>query len=340
MEPNNHGLNTTKSALMPKVAIIIPCYNLDGYLDNCLNSCILQSYRNIQIIAINDGSTDNTGQTIDQYAAVDNRIMALHLENGGVSRARKIAIAKSDADFFFFLDGDDSMPLNTIELMVNAAMQSEADIVVANMFWERENGFELVENPQIGKIDSLGFIRRLVAERDFSLGAKIYASKLFTSDINYFEDLKRGEDALLSMQLIKKANYVFGIPDVAYYYRNRLTSISRTNNPKTSYFHQVFEARFKVEEFALECGVDKSDFGLARYICFALVVYLTNVGRTNLSRKLIKEKTNTYLIQNTGFKKYYKQHFKKNYYRLVMYYYFMMPHKLFSMFYKLFGKLL
>ncbi len=333
--------NIDKMELNPLVSIIIPCYNLDGYLDNCLNSCILQTYRNIEIVAINDGSKDGTGKTIDTYASSDKRVLALHLENGGVARARRIAISKSSGQFFFFLDGDDSMPLNTIELLVNAAVKSGADIAVANMLWEKNKGFELVPNPLIGKIDPLGFLKRLVGERDFTLGAKLYARKLFTGDLDYYENLKRGEDALLSMQLINKSNFVYGIPDVAYYYRNRLTSISRTTNPDTSHFHQVFEARFKIEEYAVKCGVDKvKDFELGRYICFALVVYLTNTDRTKLSKNLIKTKIKEYLIENHGFRKYYKGRFKKNYFRLYMYYYFSLPHKLFSVFYRIFGKFL
>lgn len=338
MEINSQTQNSGKSPAKPLVSIIIPSYNLDGYLDNCLNSCVLQTYKDIEIIAINDGSKDGTGKTIDAYAAMDKRMMPLHLENGGVAKARRIAIAKSSGQYFFFLDGDDSMPLNTIEMLVDAALKSGSDIVVANMFTERDNGFELDENPHIGKIDSLGFLKRLVGERDFSLGAKLYARKLFTNDLDYHENLKRGEDALLSLQLINKANSVFGIPDVAYYYRNRLTSISRTTNPNTSYFHQVFEVRFKVEEYAINCGVKTTDFELGKYICFALVVYLTNVNRTKLSKRLIKEKIKVYLFNNPEFRKYYKVEFKKNYYRLYWYYYLSLPHKLFSAFYKMFGK--
>ena len=92
---------------MNKISIIIPIYNVEQYLPQCLDSIINQTYKNLEIILINDGSTDNSGKICDNYAKVDNRIHVFHKKNEGVSSARNLGLEKCTGDFIGFVDPDD-----------------------------------------------------------------------------------------------------------------------------------------------------------------------------------------------------------------------------------------
>lgn len=104
---------------MNKISIIIPIYNVEQYLPQCLDSIINQTYKNLEIILINDGSTDNSGKICDNYAKVDNRIHVFHKKNEGVSSARNLGLEKCTGDFIGFVDPDDFIELNMYELLYN-----------------------------------------------------------------------------------------------------------------------------------------------------------------------------------------------------------------------------
>lgn len=115
----------------PLVSIVVPVYNVSRYLPQCLESVIHQTYKNIEIIIIDDGSTDSSGLICDQYADADLRIRALHTENHGLAAARNLGIENAHGSFLLFTDSDDWIENNTIEVMAKEALQIGADIVVA-----------------------------------------------------------------------------------------------------------------------------------------------------------------------------------------------------------------
>lgn len=117
---------------MNKISIIIPIYNVEQYLPQCLDSIINQTYKNLEIILINDGSTDNSGKICDNYAKVDNRIHVFHKKNEGVSSARNLGLDKCTGDFIGFVDPDDFIELNMYEILYNEQQRTNADIVCLN----------------------------------------------------------------------------------------------------------------------------------------------------------------------------------------------------------------
>jgi glycosyltransferase involved in cell wall biosynthesis len=124
----NKSMRETKKN--PLVSIIIPVYNVEKYLDKCLRSVTSQSYRNLEIILIDDGSIDSSGEMCDEWAKKDERIKAIHQKNAGVSAARNKGIEKATGDFILFVDGDDWIKRETVKLVVEQAQKTEADIVV------------------------------------------------------------------------------------------------------------------------------------------------------------------------------------------------------------------
>lgn len=114
---------------MPKISVIIPVYNAEQYLRKCLDSVVNQTFRDIEIICVDDGSTDGSGAILDEYAAKDNRVVAIHQANAGVAAARNTGLKSAQGDYLAFLDSDDAYNPRLCELAYNRACQSGADIV-------------------------------------------------------------------------------------------------------------------------------------------------------------------------------------------------------------------
>ncbi|MBP5707779.1 MAG: glycosyltransferase family 2 protein [Alphaproteobacteria bacterium] len=113
----------------PKISIIIPVYNVEKYLRRCLDSVLNQTFQNWQAICINDGSTDKSGAILDKYAARDKRFVVVHKKNGGVSRARNDGIKKASGEYIMFLDSDDCIHPQTMDIVYRLAKDNKSDIV-------------------------------------------------------------------------------------------------------------------------------------------------------------------------------------------------------------------
>lgn len=120
---------------IPSVSVIIPVYNVEKYLRKCLESVINQSFKNIEIICINDGSPDNSINILEEYKAKDNRISVISEENKGVSYTRNLGIELAKGEYIFFLDGDDFLSLDFFELFYKNAKENKSEIVVLSSFW-------------------------------------------------------------------------------------------------------------------------------------------------------------------------------------------------------------
>lgn len=128
----NTHIHNTEASKQQKVSVIIPCYNISKYLDRCMQTIIHQTYTNIEIILVNDGSTDDTQKKCEEYAKNDARIIVLNKKNGGLSDARNYGLNYSTGFFLFFIDPDDCIELNAIELLVNEMNSHNLDIALFN----------------------------------------------------------------------------------------------------------------------------------------------------------------------------------------------------------------
>ena len=109
----------------PLVSILVPLYNQERYLDSCMRSICNQTYKNIEIIVVNDGSTDRSPQILDTYAQKDSRIKVVNKQNEGLVNARRDGYREATGDFIAFVDSDDLMPLNAIETLVQNMIQND-----------------------------------------------------------------------------------------------------------------------------------------------------------------------------------------------------------------------
>lgn len=218
-----------------KISIIVPIYNVEMYLEECINSLIHQTYSNIEIILIDDGSSDSSGKICDKYKKIDNRIRVVHKENGGVSSARNAGIRLVNTKYISFVDPDDYVSEQFIEKLYNSLVDNSADIAVCNFFTIREKN--IIEDRKI-KNNSLNqeeALRLLVKDEIMSsyLWNKMFKKELFENlqfDIGY-----RYEDIRIMHKIFLKAKKIVMIEDSLYYYRIRMDSITNStllNNSK------------------------------------------------------------------------------------------------------------
>lgn len=125
---------------MPKVSIIIPIYNVEKYLRNCFDSVLNQKFKDIEVLAINDGSPDSSQEIVDEYAAKYDFIKSYIKENGGQSDARNFGLTKASGEYVFFLDADDWLDENALEIMYNRAKNDDSDIVICDFEKMYDNG--------------------------------------------------------------------------------------------------------------------------------------------------------------------------------------------------------
>lgn len=210
-----------------KISVIVPVYNVEKYLDKCVKSIVDQTYKNLEIVLVDDGSPDNCPQMCDEWAEKDGRIKVIHKENGGLSSARNAALEIISGDYVLFVDSDDWLESDAAEVMLSGADSHKADIVYGGFYFEKMNGpcsvqkikNTIYENEEIVVSLLLDIIRPEVC-------GKMYAASLI-KQFRFNEDIKYAEDLPFNFYLMLKAKRLFatGIP-VYHYLQNSGNSIT------------------------------------------------------------------------------------------------------------------
>ena len=202
------------------VSIIVPVYNSAGFLDKCINSLVSQTYHNLEIILVNDGSVDNSGEICDKWSLCDERIKVIHQSNLGVAAARNRGISSSSGDYLMFLDSDDSLSLDACARVVEFAESHAADCIVFGFLQESGNVWApeseyLYENMEAFKKD---FVFWLNSELLSSSVNKLYKREHIKS---FFpERMSFGEDLVFSLNYIKHCERICFVPWPLYLHNN------------------------------------------------------------------------------------------------------------------------
>ena len=125
---------------MSKVSIVVPVYNVEKYLDRCMESLVNQTLKDIEIILVDDGSPDNCPQMCDEWAKKDDRIVVIHKENGGLSSARNAGIKLAKGQYIGYIDSDDYAELNMFEILYNCAKENDVDFVMSDYWRNKQSG--------------------------------------------------------------------------------------------------------------------------------------------------------------------------------------------------------
>lgn len=196
-----------------KLSLIIPVYNIASYLPRCLDSIINQKYKNLEIIVVNDGSTDTSREVIDDYCNKDSRITAIHKENGGVSTARLAGVSAATGDYIGFVDGDDYIEPDMFDRLVKNAVEHNADISHCGYKMVFPNGridyyYNTGRKGVQDNLEGLGDL--LKGERiEPGLVNKIYKKSIVTDMLSAGElnsGVKINEDLLMNYYLFKRAD--------------------------------------------------------------------------------------------------------------------------------------
>lgn len=229
-----------------KISVIVPCYNIAPWLQNCLDSIINQTYHNLEIIAIDDGSTDETGTIIDTYASKDSRIVAIHQANAGLVAVREKGITLATGDYIGFVDGDDTIEPDMYERLLNNALKYNADISHCGISFVWPNG-HIDAHYGTGKIieqDNFSGVRDLLLGEQIepSLCNKIYARSIVRESCLDVTVLNN-EDLLRNFTLFSRAKKSVYEDFCGYRYYQRSGSMSKDDSKIIRSFQHIERAR-------------------------------------------------------------------------------------------------
>lgn len=218
---------------MKKISVVIPVYNVEKYLSECLDSVINQTYKDLQIILVDDGSTDFSGKICDVYAEKDNRIIVVHQKNAGAGAAKNTGLKLIDGDYFSIIDSDDYIELDMYEKMVNSLEKYNADIVqclfrnvYVNDSFDRK--YKIKGNyPKV--LTSKSFLKEYLYDWKYA----IFANKVFKSSLLKeirFPVGRKIDDEFFTYKLVCNAKKVVNIDNILYNYRMRKTSVMNEND--------------------------------------------------------------------------------------------------------------
>ncbi|GBG06367.1 hypothetical protein PAT3040_00892 [Paenibacillus agaridevorans] len=222
-----------------KISIIIPVYNVEKYIEKCLNSIINQTYKNIEVICVNDGSTDKSGNICDEYAAKDHRFKVIHKKNGGNASAVNMGLENFSGKYVGFVDPDDWVEHNCFEDAYKEIVKYNVDFVCFGWVKEQSEKSEIIvnkseiENGLLNRDQILRytFIRDVYPAFSAYRWNKLFNSKLFNCEqrggygIRACEDLKVGSDVLFFAECIIKSNHALFINRAYYHYYQRADSL-------------------------------------------------------------------------------------------------------------------
>lgn len=243
--------------MQKKVSILIPIYNVENYLKECLNSTINQTYKNLEIICINDGSTDGSLKLIQEYSIKDNRIKIINKENEGLSSARNTGITNSRGEYIFHLDGDDYIDEDTINKLIINAEKNSSDVVIGDIKLVYPKFFKIWKDSSLEAnliISGKEFLKNyyFTGTATNSVCNKLWRKKLYEeNNIFHPENISLGEDGGTLPRLMLKAVRVTKIDEIVYNYRQNEFSMTKQKNKKISDYLKAVES---VKEFFYRNG--------------------------------------------------------------------------------------
>lgn len=213
--------------MTPLISVIVPVYNVEEYLDRCVQSIVDQTYENLEIILVDDGSTDSSGKKCDKWKAKDNRIVVIHKENGGLSDARNLGLDMAKGEYIGFVDSDDLINTNMYQILFDAINQSKSNI--AECRWVQFGDGDEIDN--IGSVikDRIVYsaeeaLLELIHERNIK---QTVVNKLYRKEVILvrFPVGRINEDEFWTYQVVGKSRRVVFVDAELYYYYQRRNSI-------------------------------------------------------------------------------------------------------------------
>ncbi len=297
---------------MPKVSVIVPVYNVENYIEKCIDSLVNQTLEDIQIIIVNDGSKDSSKEKIEKYLK-DKRIIYLEKENGGLSDARNYGIPYAKGEYIGFVDSDDYVEKTMFEKMYNKAVKENSDMVECDFLWEYPSKTKI----DTGKIYE-GKKRGIVEARVVAWNKIIKRQILENEKIEFPKGL-RYEDVEFFYKLIPNLDKISFIKEPLVHYVQRDTSIANTQNERTAEIFKVLEnvINYYIEQNIFNEYKEELEYSYTRILLCSSLKRITQIKDKQLRKALIKLtwknlnskfpnwKQNKYLKENKTLKNLY-----------------------------------
>ena len=279
------------------ISIVVPIYNAETYLNQCIKSIIEQSYKNIEIILINDGSTDDSGIICDEYAQKDIRIKVIHNKNQGVSISRNIGIQEARGEYISFVDADDFISKKYVEILYQLIIKDNAQIsTVGND--EYYEGKMIKTSKGIRKVlHSEEAIKMILKERDMThvCWGKMYKKELFDDeDIKFDSTMKIGEDLKIIIPIIEKCKKIsIDTREKLYHYRKNEKSITQQKGKKDLWIQEI-ELSKQIVEWTYKKYPKVTNSAIQRYVRvnITFLVKMIKESKKNLMEEIKQVKYN------------------------------------------------
>jgi glycosyltransferase involved in cell wall biosynthesis len=282
------------------ISIIVPVYNTGKYLDRCIKSLINQTYNNLEIILVNDGSTDNSKEICDFYTKRHLNIVAIHKENGGLSDARNFGIEISKGDYIGFVDADDYVSPNMYDDLYNSCKEYNSDISMCGRF-DVINGLNKssLTLPKVKKFSSTEALARLLKSDkiDSSVCDKIFKKRLFAN--LRFPLKKYNEDIFITSKLIHLSKSIVHIGKPLYYYYHRDGSITSENysEKKLDLLEASKDLKLFINEFYPSLNKLADLFYYKGLIFLAGLITKSNNDKYRISKKILMDSINASFLR-------------------------------------------
>lgn len=264
------------------VSAIIPVYNCEKYIEKCLRSVVVQSYRNIEILVVNDGSTDSSQEIIDKISSFDTRVKALYQENRGVAAARNYALSFANGDYYIFIDGDDFIGSDYIKDLVECAVKNQSELVICGYTLTYTNKTKTV-SPGLYKKNE----KEEWAYRISSVLGRLYNSEFWKkNNLHFITEEARAEDVPIALFANAVANNVEIICKTDYFYVQREGSAMNSKKKVLFGFPYIAfeEMYYKVQKREMTNSRAFFDMGVIKFFAmFKYVIYL-RANRTEKKR--------------------------------------------------------
>ena len=269
------------------VSVIVPVYKVEQYLDKCLDSIVNQTYEKLEIILVDDGSPDSCPQRCDEWAEKDRRIQVIHKKNAGIALARNSGLDAATGDYITFVDSDDYISLDAIEIMIKRIEMDNTDMVVAQKVKVYPNGIEESTTFFSQEVEIISkeeaFHRLGSADKPFPspTWAKLYRKYIF-EEIR-FPNLKTAEDTYAVVDIIARCDRISILSDTVYFYFQRDASIVHTMTREKELDNM--KAATHLARFLLDCNYIKE----ASHYYYAAVCCSIKMKNDKNAKQLLQE---------------------------------------------------
>lgn len=287
---------------MPLISIIVPMYNVEKYIERCLDSLLNQTYQNLEIICVDDGSPDKSGEIAEEYAAKDKRVVVIHKDNQGLGMARNTGLDNAKGEFVVFVDSDDFLQLDLLENLVLAANGNCADTVIAGYSRYKEGEVVPVSNPiadqvfQGENILNNVLFKMIGPKRDgtdtlnMAVWRVLFSLKIINKNNIRFPSEREfiSEDIIFDLKYYSACKCVCGINNMGYLYCLNAGSLTEKYNPDRFIMGKklFFEKKRILEEYGAytetQNRVEESFLNYTRYSIKAEIKYSQVTGKKNV----------------------------------------------------------